>query len=165
MVRIGLCAQTAAGVGSPSYVTGNLACSISQVGGQRGATTAADGLCAAGVILRDCLVPQEVQVITRRRDGSPGRPRTIWVVGDRDRIFIRSTNGRIADWFRGAIATGTGQIVARGTAYDVAFTEADDGDLAAVDAAYRLEYGRYASIVDHLEGDGPRAATLQVHPA
>ncbi len=109
--------------------------------------------------------PQEVQVITRRRDGSLHRPRTIWVVSDRNRIFIRSTNGRTADWFRDAIATGTGQIVSGGTAYDVAFTEADDGDLAAVDAAYRLKYGQYASIVDHLEGDGPRAATLQVHLA
>jgi hypothetical protein len=107
--------------------------------------------------------PQEVQVITRRRDGSLRRPRTIWVVGDRDRIFIRSTNGRTADWFRDAI--GTGQIVTGGTAYDATFTEADDGDLASVDAAYRLKYGQYASIVDHLEGDGPRAATLQVHPA
>ena len=107
--------------------------------------------------------PEEVRVITQRPDGSPGRPRTIWVVGDRDRIFIRSTNGSTADWFLGAIATG--QIIARGTAYDVSFTEADEGDLAAVDAAYRAKYGRYASIVDHLEEDGPRAATLQVHPA
>ena len=38
-------------------------------------------------------------------------------------------------------------------------------DLTAVDAAYRAKYGRYASIVDHLEEDGPRAATLRVHPA
>jgi hypothetical protein len=59
--------------------------------------------------------PEEVQVITGRRDGSPGRPRTIWVVGDADRIFIRSTNGRTG-WFRGAIATGTRQIIAGGTA-------------------------------------------------
>jgi hypothetical protein len=109
--------------------------------------------------------PEEVQVITRSLAGGLGRPRTIWVVGVRDRIFIRSTNGRTADWFRGAIATGAGQIVARGTAYNVVFTEADDGDLAAVDIAYREKYGRYPSIVDHLEGDGPRAATLQVHPA
>lgn len=109
--------------------------------------------------------PQEVQVIPRRRDGSSRRPTTIWVVGDGDRVFIRSTNGRTAAWFRAAIACGSGQIVAGGTAYDVAFTEADEGDLATVDAAYRAKYGRYASIVDHLEGAGPRAATLQVHPA
>jgi hypothetical protein len=109
--------------------------------------------------------PQEVQVIPRRPDGSSRRPTTIWVVGDGDRVFIRSTNGRTAAWFRAAIASGSGQIVAGRRTYDVAFTEADDGDLATVDAAYRAKYGRYASIVDHLVEDGRRAATLQVHPA
>jgi len=110
--------------------------------------------------------PQEVQVVTRRGDGTLRRLRTIWVVGDGDRIFIRSTNGRGADWFRGAIAAGTGQIHARGTAYDVSFTELDgEADLAAADAGYRAKYGHYASIVDHLEEEGPRSATLEVHPA
>jgi hypothetical protein len=113
---------------------------------------------------RAVTAPQEVQVVTRRRDGTPRRPRTIWIVGDGDRVFIRSTNGRSADWFRAAIATGAGQVLARGTAYDVTFTEADDSDLAAVDSAYRRKYRQYASIVDHLESPGPRAATLQVHP-
>jgi hypothetical protein len=48
----------------------------------------------------------------------------------------------------------------------VRFTEVrDEDDLAAADRAYRAKYGRYASIVDHLEEDGPRSATLEVHPA
>lgn len=115
---------------------------------------------------RTLTAPEEVRVVARRGDGSLRRPRTIWVVGSGDRVFIRSTNGRTADWFRWAIATGTGQIVVRGTARDVTFTEiVDDGDLTVVDAAYRAKYGRYASIVDHLEGAGPRSATLEVHPA
>jgi hypothetical protein len=114
---------------------------------------------------RAATAPQEVQVVTRRADGTLRRPRTIWIVGDGDRVFIRSTNGRTADWFRAAIASGTGQILARGTAYDVTFTEADETDLARVDAAYRRKYRQYASIVDHLEGSGPRAATLELHPA
>jgi hypothetical protein len=63
-----------------------------------------------------------------------------------------------------ATATGTGQLVARGTTYEVVFTEAQDGDLARVDAAYRRKHGAYPSIVDPLEGDEPRAATLEVHP-
>jgi hypothetical protein len=109
--------------------------------------------------------PQEVQVITRRSDGTPRAATTIWIVGDGDRVFIRSTNGRSAAWFRAALASGAGQILAEGTAYDVAFTEADDDDLAGVDAAYRAKYGRYAAIVDHLEEEGPRTATLQVHPS
>jgi hypothetical protein len=115
---------------------------------------------------RAVTAPQEVQVVIRRPDGTLRPPRIIWIVGDGDgdQVFIRSTNGRTADWFRGAIATGTGQLVARGTTYEVVFTEAQGSDLARVDAAYRRKYGAYASIVDHLEEDGPRAATLEVHP-
>jgi hypothetical protein len=87
-------------------------------------------------------------------------------VAEGDRVFVRSTNGRGADWFRAAIATGSGRIHARGTAYDVVFTEVhDEADLAAADSGYRTKYGQYASIVDHLEEEGPRAATLEVHPA
>jgi hypothetical protein len=108
-------------------------------------------------------LPQEVQVITRRRDGSQ-RSTTIWIVGDGDRLFVRTTNGRTAAWFRSAIATGSGQIVSGGEASDVTFAEAAQGDLPAVDTAYRRKYGHYASIVDHLLEDGPRVATLQVHP-
>ena len=111
------------------------------------------------------VAPDEIRLVTRRDDGSVRRSRTIWIVGDGDRVFIRSTNGRTADWFRWAIATGTGRIQAAGATYEVVFTEANDGDLALVDAAYRSKYGRYASIVDHLEQAGPRAATLEVHPA
>ena len=113
---------------------------------------------------RAVTAPQEVQVVIRRPDGTLRPPRIIWIVGDGDRVFIRSTNGRTADWFRGAIATGTGQVLARGTTYDVVFTEAESSDLARVDAAYRRKYGAYGSIVDHLVEDGPRAATLEVHP-
>jgi hypothetical protein len=109
--------------------------------------------------------PQEVQVLPRRGDGSLRRPTTIWIVGIGDRLFVRSTNGRSAAWFRSAIASGSGQIVSGRGPVDVTFTEAAEADLAAVDAAYRGKYGHYASIVDHLLEDGPRAATLQVHPA
>lgn len=53
----------------------------------------------------------------------------------------------------------------RGTASAVAFTAAAAADLPAVDTAYRWTYGRYASIVDHLVGERPRAAALEVLPA
>lgn len=109
--------------------------------------------------------PEEVQVSTRRPDGSLRRPTTIWVVGHGDRVFIRSTNGRDAAWFRAAVAAVGGRLTSRGTSHDVRFTEVTGPDLDLVDAGYRAKYGRYASIVDHLEGPGPRAATLEVHPA
>jgi hypothetical protein len=109
--------------------------------------------------------PEEVRVVTRRRDGSLRRPKIIWIVGSGNRVFVRSTNGRSADWFRHAIATGSMQVIAGGTTYDVLITEVDGDALKIVDAAYRNKYGRYRSIVDHLEGEGPRSATLEVHPA
>lgn len=80
-------------------------------------------------------------------------------------MFIRSTNGRGADWFRWLLATMRGQFIAGGQAHEVRFTEAAAEDLAVVDAAYRAKYGHYPSIVDHMVGEGPRAATLEVHPA
>jgi hypothetical protein len=80
-------------------------------------------------------------------------------------MFIRSTNGRTAAWFRAAIASGRGAIRSGAQTFDVAFTQAAESDLAAVHAAYRRKYGRYASIVDHLEEAGPRSATLEVRPA
>lgn len=113
---------------------------------------------------RALTAPQEVQVVTQRRDGTLRQPMIIWIVGDDDRVFIRSTNGRTAGWFRGAIATGLGEIIAGETTRPVRFAEADGADLTAVDAAYRAKYGQYASIVDHLTEPGPRAATLQVLP-
>ena len=108
---------------------------------------------------------EQVQVLVRRRDGSLSRSMTIWIAGEADRLFVRSTNGRTSTWFRGAIATGFGQIVSGGTASDMSFAEASEADLPAVDTAYRQKYGHYASIVDHLIEHGPREATLQVRPA
>ncbi len=108
----------------------------------------------------------EVSVVTRRRDGTLRHPITIWVVGVGDRIFVRSTNGRTAGWFRSAARNGSGQLVADGSTHEVTFTGAEPGDLAGVDAAYRSKYGRrYASIVDPLLDAVPRSATLEVHPA
>jgi hypothetical protein len=107
----------------------------------------------------------EVQVLTSRRDGTLRRPRTIWIVAVGDRAFVRSTNGREAAWFRGAVATGAGRVIAGSRSYDVTFREAEPQDLPAVDTGYRDKYGRYASIVDHLVSAGPRAATLELQPA
>lgn len=116
--------------------------------------------------LHDLATAEEVHLATRRADGTLRSPRIIWVVASGQRVFIRSTNGPTAVWYRAAIATGAGQLTSRATSHDVSFTHVDDeADLADADAAYRAKYGHYASIVDHLQESGPRAATLEVHPA
>ena len=116
--------------------------------------------------LRTLASAEEVHLATRRTDGTLRSPRIILVVTSGQRVFIRSTNGPGAAWYRAATATRAGHLSASGVAHDVTFTPVDDdADLAAADAGYRAKYGRYASIVDHLEEPGPRSATLEVHPA
>ena len=44
---------------------------------------------------RAVATPQEIQVVTTRADGTRRTPTTIWIVADADRIFLRSTNGRL----------------------------------------------------------------------
>jgi len=107
---------------------------------------------------------EEIQVVTLGPDGTSSRPVTTWVVTAADRVFVRSTNGPTAAWFRRAQARGAGRLMARDSLYAVRFREAAEADLPTVDAAYRSKYGRYASIVEHLIGPGPRGATLEVLP-
>src|SRR5215203_7493037 len=107
---------------------------------------------------RPLAAPQVVQVVTRRQDGT--RSTTIRVVGEADRVSIRSTNGRGAAWFRADTEHGTGQVIAGGTP-DVAFTEVADADLPLTDAAYRAKYCSYASIADHLTSEASAAAGIE----
>ena len=113
---------------------------------------------------RAVTAPQEVQVVTRRGDGTLRRPRTIWVVGDGGRVFVRSEKGREADWFRWALATGTGQLISGDATHDVRLTEVTVADVPRVDAAYRAKYGQHAAVVDRLQAPRAQAATLELHP-
>lgn len=105
----------------------------------------------------------EVDVVTTRRDGTTAST-TIWIVADGSRIFVRSTNGAGAAWYRRATAR-PGAMVASGVRRAVRFAPVQGADLDIVDSAYRRKYGGYASIVDHLQSTEPRAATLEVLPA
>ncbi len=55
--------------------------------------------------LRTLASAEEVHLATRRADGTLRSPRIIWVVTDGQRVFIRSTNGPGAAWYRAATAT------------------------------------------------------------
>ncbi|HEX4658134.1 MAG TPA: DUF2255 family protein [Streptosporangiaceae bacterium] len=110
----------------------------------------------------------ELQIAYLRRDGTLGRPRTIWVVRDGDDLYIRSVNGRTSAWFRGAQIRHEGHVRAGGVSKDVTLADADHGIDDQVDAAYRTKYRRYAAnIVDSIVSPQARAATLKLapHPA
>jgi hypothetical protein len=107
---------------------------------------------------------EELQIASRRRDGTLRNPVTIWIVRHGDDLYVRSVNGRTAAWFRGVQDRHEGHIQAGGVGKDVHFEETDDLN-DAIDAAYRTKYRRYAArIVDSIVSPQARAATLKLVP-
>jgi hypothetical protein len=124
----------------------------------------------------------EVRIAPRRTDGTLLRERIIWVVSAPDadhpastgaaasssaagRVFVRSTNGPTASWFRTATRSRRADLRTRSGTVAVTLTPVSGADLDVADQAYRAKYGRrYRSIVEHLLGGGPRPATLELHP-
>ncbi|HZQ97326.1 MAG TPA: DUF2255 family protein [Chloroflexota bacterium] len=107
---------------------------------------------------------EELQLATRRRDGTLRNALPVWVVRHGDDLYVRSVNGRGATWFRGALATGEGHVRAGGVDRDVSFVETDDLK-EEIDAAYQAKYGRrYPSIVPSIVSDKARSAAVKLVP-
>ena len=95
----------------------------------------------------------ELQITSRRRDGSLRPFVTIWAVRAGDGVYVRSAHGPNNGWYRRAKASGEGQIRAAGIKRDVSFEESGPA-VAAVTAAYHAKYDRY----------GPRIVGTVVSP-
>jgi hypothetical protein len=107
----------------------------------------------------------ELQLASRRRDGTLRRPVTIWVVPHGDDLYVRSGNGRTGAWFRGTQVRHEGHIQAGGVDKDVTFVDADEDINDQIDAAYRTKYRRYgATYVDQMLSPQARAATIKLVP-
>jgi hypothetical protein len=48
---------------------------------------------------------EELEIATRRRDGTLRDPVTVWIVGVGDDLYVRTVKGRAGAWFRGAVAS------------------------------------------------------------
>ncbi|TLN07065.1 DUF2255 family protein [bacterium] len=109
---------------------------------------------------------EELNVSSRRGDGTLRSQRTIWVVRVGDDLYVRSVNGRGSDWFRGVLTRHEGRIEAGGVAKEVQFVEQDDAAIhQQIDAAYRQKYRHYpAAYVDSCLTPKARAATIQLVP-
>jgi len=109
---------------------------------------------------------EELEIASRRLDGTLRNPVTIWIVRDGDDLYVRSVNGRESAWFRGAQLRHAGRIQAGGVEAEVSFVEvAEQASLDRVDAAYRAKYRRYAaSIIRRIVSPEARAATIKLVP-
>jgi hypothetical protein len=108
---------------------------------------------------------EELQIASRRPDGSLRRHTTIWTVRHGNDIYVRSAYGPQNGWFRRAVASGDGRIRAGGVERDVVFEqpgrEVDD----ALHQAYHAKYDRHGPrIVGTVVSDESARTTLRLLP-
>ena len=106
----------------------------------------------------------ELDLASRRDDGTLSPFVTMWVVRVGDDLYVRSVNGPSASWFRDTRARDEARVSAGGVERDVRLVDVADMD-DALDAAYRAKYRRYAAnIIDHITSPKARSATLRLVP-
>lgn len=106
---------------------------------------------------------EELQISSRRSDGTLRRFVTIWVVRVGDDLYVRSAYGPDNPWFVRAQASGAGRIRAGGVERDVTFADAGPDVHDAIDAAYHAKYDRHGPrIVGTVVGPEVIATTLRL---
>jgi len=109
---------------------------------------------------------EELQISSRRPDGTLRPYVTIWVVRVGDDLYVRSAHGADNGWFRRAKTSGTGRIRAGGVEHDVAFTDTDPAAYGDIDNAYHNKYDRYGpKIVGSVVGAAVASLTIRLVPA
>ena len=90
---------------------------------------------------------EEVQVASRRADGSLRPFVTIWLVRVGEQLYVRSSHGHDNPWYQRALRSGQGRIRAASVERDVAFEEAEAALSTYVTAAYHAKYDRYGPAI------------------
>ncbi|KQY47600.1 DUF2255 family protein [Cellulomonas sp. Root137] len=107
----------------------------------------------------------ELEVASRRPDGSLRPFVTIWFTVSGDDLYIRSAHGPQNGWFRRATESGTGRVRIRSVEKDVVFEDGADAPHAALDAALHAKYDRYGpGPVGAIVGPDAAEVTLRVVP-
>jgi len=109
---------------------------------------------------------EELDLAPLRRDGTAGKPVTIWVVRVGDDLYVRSWKGRTSAWFRGVQERREGHIEAGGVGKDVRFVAEPDRDINdRIDDAYRTKYRQYGGhYVDPMVAAQARDTTIKLEP-
>ena len=108
---------------------------------------------------------EELEIASRRPDGSLRSYVTIWLVRVDDGLYVRSAHGGENPWFRRAAASGEGRIRAANVERDAIFEPVDPALGAAITAAYHEKYDRFgAELVDPVVSAESEMATLRLVP-
>jgi hypothetical protein len=108
---------------------------------------------------------EELQLASRRADGSLRPYVAMWVVRVGDDLYVRSAYGPDNPWYRRAAASGVGRIRAGGIERDVSFAQASPEVQSDIDAAYHAKYDRYGPrIVGSVTGPAAHQVTVRLVP-
>jgi hypothetical protein len=108
---------------------------------------------------------EELQLASRRPDGSLSPHVTMWVVRAGGELYVRSAHGPENPWYRRATTSGTGQVRAAGLERDVAFAQVSAETQGGIDAAYHAKYDRYGPrIVGSVTGPEAHQVTIRLVP-
>jgi len=105
----------------------------------------------------------ELEIATRRADGSLRPCVPIWVVRVGDELFARSWRGQAGAWYRHARQRPDGRVRAAGAERDVIFDLPQAAPDEEIDRAYRTKYGRYGdTYAGPMTGPDAKAATVRL---
>jgi hypothetical protein len=108
---------------------------------------------------------EEIQLASRRPDGSLRPHVTMWIVRAGGELYVRSAHGPGNPWYRRATASRTGQVRADGIESDVAFAQPSPETQGDIDAAYHAKYDRYGpQIVGSVTGPEAHQVTIRLVP-
>jgi len=113
----------------------------------------------------------EVDIATRRSDGTLRAARIVWIVRHDNAVYVRSVNGTTAASYRGVQTCHEDELSAGRLHTGVGFVESgthageDSGLDDPLDAACRGKYGHSSGGVARITADVTRATTLRVGPA
>lgn len=105
----------------------------------------------------------ELQLASRRADGTLRPFTTMWVARAGDDMYVRSAGGPDRPWYRHALNSGAGRIHVGGLTSDVTFSKADPGVHEELDTAYHAKYDRFgAGPVGHVTGPAAHPVTIRL---
>jgi hypothetical protein len=111
---------------------------------------------------------RELEIGVRRADGTLRRAVPIWVVCAGSHVYVRTWYRRDTGWFGQALRIRRARIRVDGLEAEVAVEDVGEGSPEhrdAVDAAYRVKYGRFGdTTVGNMVTASAAASTLRLVP-
>jgi hypothetical protein len=108
----------------------------------------------------------ELEIASRRPDGTPRGWVPIWVVSVSGQVYVRTWYRRDTGWFGRVVAAGQARIRVPGLEADVAVADVGAGPAgvrAGVDSAYQAKYGRRGG-TERMVTEAAAATTLRLSP-